>query len=247
MASKTFAQLASAADVQDADLLASYRGTGPLKSVTAAIIYTYFAAKLGSTTDGISVGTANTAADYITLKPTDYGAGKPGVFFSKATSTLVWNITVTDGQGSPTLGEIDFTLSLLKVNGALTVTGAVATGALTVTGAASVSAGFSLTGSTKQNVQAVAALNLDLSASDFFTKSISANSTFTFSNPTASTGQGFLLLLTVTSAAVPTWPASVKWSSGSAPIPGNGAHLFGFVTFDGGTTWVGNLGPSAIA
>lgn len=247
MAFKTFAQLASAADVQDADLFASYRGTGPLKSLTAAIFFSYIATKLGSTTDGISVGTANTAADYLVMKPTDYGAGKPGIFFSKSVSTLVWNVTVTDGQGSPTLGEMDFTLSLLKVTGALTATGAVATGALTVTGAASVSAGLSLTGSTKQNVAAVAALNLDLATADFFTKSISANSTFTFSNPTASTGQGFLLLLTITSAAVPTWPASVKWAAGSAPVPGNGTHLFGFVTFDGGTTWVGNLGPTAIA
>jgi hypothetical protein len=102
-------------------------------------------------------------------------------------------------------------------------------------------AGPVVTGSVKQNVQAVAALSIDLSASDFFTKAIAANSTFTFTNPTASKAQAFALKLTITSAAVPTWPGSVKWPGGSAPSLGNGTHVVGFVTFDGGTTWVGIL------
>jgi hypothetical protein len=49
MAFKTFAQLTAATDVQDADLLAAYRGTGPLKSVTAAIHAAYLAVKLAAT------------------------------------------------------------------------------------------------------------------------------------------------------------------------------------------------------
>jgi hypothetical protein len=49
MAFKTYAQIASASDVQDGDLFATYRGTGPLKSITAAILAGYMAVKLAAT------------------------------------------------------------------------------------------------------------------------------------------------------------------------------------------------------
>lgn len=104
-----------------------------------------------------------------------------------------------------------------------------------------VTGGMSLAGSTKQNVEAVASTSIDLSASDFFTKSISGDTTFTFANATASKGQAFALKLTISSAAVPAWPAAVDWATGSAPTLGNGTHILGFVTFDGGTSWVGIL------
>jgi hypothetical protein len=102
-------------------------------------------------------------------------------------------------------------------------------------------AGPVVTGSVKQNVQAVAALSIDLSASDFFTKAIAVNSTFTFANPTASKAQAFAIKLTITSSAVPTWPGTVLWSSGVAPTLLNGTHVLGFITFDGGTSWIGVL------
>jgi hypothetical protein len=49
----------------------------------------------------------------------------------------------------------------------------------------------------------------------------------------------FALKLTISSSAVPTWPTSVDWPGGSAPTLGNGTHVLGFLTFDGGTSWVG--------
>jgi hypothetical protein len=104
-----------------------------------------------------------------------------------------------------------------------------------------ITGGLTLSGSAKQNVQTVAAASIDLTASDFFTKSISANTTFTFDNATASKAQAFGLKLTIASAAVPTWPATVKWTSGAALTLGNGTHVLGFITFDGGTSWVGIL------
>jgi hypothetical protein len=57
----------------------------------------------------------------------------------------------------------------------------------------------------------------------------------------------FVLELTISSAAVPTWPASVKWAGGTTPVFGNGVHLIGFVTVDGGTTWKGVVGGVAFA
>jgi hypothetical protein len=95
------------------------------------------------------------------------------------------------------------------------------------------------TGSVRGGIVAVAALDIDCSQGNFFTKTISAASTFTFSNPPASRAYAFTLELTHTSGTV-TWPASVVWPSGTAPTLTTGkVHLFTFVTDDGGTKWRG--------
>ena len=97
-----------------------------------------------------------------------------------------------------------------------------------------------LNGAVRHNVQAVAALDIDCSTSNYFTKTISEDSTFTFSNaPAAGTSFGFTLELTHTSGVV-TWPAAVEWPGDSAPSLTTGnTHLFMFVTDDSGTVWHG--------
>ena len=103
------------------------------------------------------------------------------------------------------------------------------------------SAGAKFTGGIAQVVTAAAALDLDLNTSNYFTKTISGNSTFTFSNPAAS-GQvtAFTLELTHSSGTV-TWPSSVKWNADTAPTLTTGkTHLFMFVTDDGGSRYRGS-------
>ena len=98
-----------------------------------------------------------------------------------------------------------------------------------------------ITGGIAQVVTAAAALELDLNTSNYFTKTISGNSTFTFANPAAS-GQvtAFTLELTHSSGTV-TWPSSVKWNEDTAPTLTTGkTHLFMFVTDDGGTRYRGS-------
>lgn len=131
--------------------------------------------------------------------------------------------------------------------GATVAGGATVGGGLTLTGGLTVSGGVGLTGAAVQNIDAVAALNIDWSVSEFHTKSISVNSTFTFSGITAARGMGTLLDLTISSGAVPAWPAAVKWSNGTIPVLGNGRHLIGFVTDDGGVTVIGVLCATALA
>jgi hypothetical protein len=97
------------------------------------------------------------------------------------------------------------------------------------------------TGGIAQVVTAAGALELDLNTSNYFTKTISGNSTFTFANPAAS-GQvtAFTLELTHSSGTV-TWPSSVKWNADTAPTLTTGkTHLFMFVTDDGGTRYRGS-------
>lgn len=120
------------------------------------------------------------------------------------------------------------------------VNGAAPSNAPSFTGGVTVAGGVDQAGSSKATVQAVPVLDIDLASADFFTKSIGTNSAFTFSNATASRGQAFVIQLTITSSAVPSWPASVKYSNGFNPSSslGNGVHTLGFITFDGGTTWL---------
>jgi len=90
------------------------------------------------------------------------------------------------------------------------------------------------------SAEAVSALDIDLSQSNYFTKTINGNSTFTFSNPSNSgVATSFTLELTHTSGTV-TWPASVKFPADTAPTLTTGkTHLFIFVTDDGGTRYRG--------
>jgi hypothetical protein len=94
-------------------------------------------------------------------------------------------------------------------------------------------------GSVRGNIVTPAALDIDCSAGNFFTKTINANSTFTFSNVPSSRAFAFTLELVHTSGTV-TWPASVVWPNATAPVLTTGrTHLFTFVTDNNGTTWRG--------
>lgn len=96
-----------------------------------------------------------------------------------------------------------------------------------------------VSGNQTTNVVAMAALDVDCSAGNYFTKTINANSTFTFSNVPASRSYSFVLELTHTSGTV-TWPSSVKFPADTAPTLTTGkTHLFVFETNDGGTRFRG--------
>jgi hypothetical protein len=102
-------------------------------------------------------------------------------------------------------------------------------------------AGSKFTGGVSQVATAAGALDLDLNTSNYFTKTISGNSTFTFSNPAASgTVSIFMLELTHSSGTV-TWPGTVKWNADTAPTLTTGkTHLFMFVTDDNGSRYRGS-------
>ena len=98
--------------------------------------------------------------------------------------------------------------------------------------------GLDLTGRVKGAVTAISLLNIDCSLGNYFTKTISSNSTFTFSNvPTGA--YGCAVEIENTSGTI-TWPAAVKWPGDITPVLSTGkTHLFIFFTDDGGTRWRG--------
>jgi hypothetical protein len=92
-------------------------------------------------------------------------------------------------------------------------------------------------GSYRANVVAVPSLDIDCSAGNYFTKTISGNSTFTVSSVPSSRAYSFTLELTHTSGTI-TYFSGVEWPGGTAPALTTGkTHLFIFITDDGGSRW----------
>ena len=107
-------------------------------------------------------------------------------------------------------------------------------------GQTSPAAKLDVNGNYTSNVTAVSALAIDCSAGNYFTKTINANSTFTFTNVPSSRSYAFTLELTHTSGTV-TWPSSVKFPATQTPpsLTAGKTHLFVFETNDGGTRFRG--------
>ena len=114
----------------------------------------------------------------------------------------------------------------------------------TTVGVSTVTTSLDVDGAYTSSVSAVAALDIDLSASNYFTKTIAGDSTFTFSNPPASGTVGSFTLEVNYSSGNITWPGSVYWNGAGQTAPtitAGKVQLYMFVTRDGGTTYRGAL------
>ena len=98
---------------------------------------------------------------------------------------------------------------------------------------------------------AASTVTCDLATANHFAVTLDQATTFAFSNPPSSgTSFAFTLIITQHStAAALTWPNTVDWAGGSAPdaAGNNEVQAYGFITRDGGTTYYGFLGGTAIA
>lgn len=103
------------------------------------------------------------------------------------------------------------------------------------------------------NATATGAVTLDLTLGNVSDVTLTGNTTFTFSNPTASGDAcSFTLILRQdgTGSRSVTWPASVDWPAGTAPTlstTASAVDILTFVTVDGGTRWFGMLAGAAFA
>ena len=85
---------------------------------------------------------------------------------------------------------------------------------------------------------AISSTAIDWSAGSVFTKTLSANTTFTFSN--TKDGQTIIVRLTNTASNYTvTWP-TVKWSGGTAPTMTTGAHSDVYTFFKDGSDIYGS-------
>jgi len=217
VADLTYDQLSATATIGDADLLAVYvTADSLLKKIDYGSFKTVFAGSLA----GTFLSVANNLSDVASASSAraNLGLGTAAVLAVSAVFQVANNLSEVANAAT-----------------ARTNIGAAASDAPTIT------SGMTLSGSSKGNVQAIASTSIDVSLGEVFTKSISSNTTFTFTGAVASKWQGFLLKLTISSGAVPTWPTSVEWKSGVDPVFGNGKNWIGFWTDDGGTTWYGSV------
>jgi len=87
----------------------------------------------------------------------------------------------------------------------------------------------------------VADANIDVSLGNLFSKTITVNTAFTVSNvPASGKVASFTLSLTNGGAYSVTWWSGVRWPAGVAPtLSNNATDEIGFITYDGGSTWIG--------
>ena len=168
----------------------------------------------------------------------------------QAPATVASNVTFTLPSADGSNGQVlqtdgSGTLSFASATGAVTSVGG-QTGAVTYatswavgTGAtAATNTDLDVSGTYAGNVVAVSALDIDCSTGNYFTKSISADSTFTFSNIPSSRAFAFTVEIDVSGDRTIAWPSSVSFPGGNAPqLTASKTHLFFFVTNDGGTSF----------
>lgn len=144
----------------------------------------------------------------------------------------------------------------LTVNTNVTVVGNISATGLTLSGniiANNITANnllttktLNVTGNTKSvNYQetkvSIAASVIDLSTANYFSKTITAPTTFSVANvPPSGTVASFILDLTNGGSNTVTWWAGTQWPNGLAPtLTVSGRDVLGFFTHDGGSVWSG--------
>ena len=92
------------------------------------------------------------------------------------------------------------------------------------------------------NVTAMGANSVDCRLGNYFTKTITGATTFTFDNPPSSgVAFGFVMEVTLNGSNAITWPGTVKWPADTAPTITDGkTQMFVFITDNGGSRWRGS-------
>lgn len=89
---------------------------------------------------------------------------------------------------------------------------------------------------------------INLSKGCIFTKTISANTTFTITGVPSGKATTFNLVLTNGGSRTITWPSSVKWTAGTPPsLTSSGIDVLTFLTTNGGSTWYGTVAVEGAA
>lgn len=180
---------------------------------------------VSSVNDGIAI-TSTSIAKSLQLIP-NLGLGSWNGITQAGDAGIIWNSSSAGDSGGLVIAPWHGSTSGMRID---------ATGNVGIA-TTSPTAKLDVNGSSVGNIVAVAALNIDCSLGNFFTKTINGASTFTVSNVPASREYSFTLELEHTSGAI-TWFSGVEWPGGTAPTLTTGkTHLFMFVTDNGGTRW----------
>ena len=155
---------------------------------------------------------------------------------SAVTGTFSGNVSVGGTLTYDDVSNVD-SVGLITARNGINVTAGVSTFAA----ATHQNAGTKVTGPYSANITAMGANDVDCSAGNYFTKTITGPTTFTFSNVPTSVVYSFTMEVTLNGSNSITWPISVKWPLDTAPtLTDAKTQLFTFITDDGGTRWRAN-------
>ena len=210
-----------------ADQYTNKEGTGAPSfpngvSVTGVLTATSFSGSLA--------GTASTA----TFSTNAFGlVGSPNINVGSVTGTtgtFSGNVSVGGTLTYDDVTNID-SVGLITARSGINV----------LAGVSTFSGGTNITGSQTSNISAMGANSVDCSAGNYFTKTITGATTFTFDNVPTGVAYTFTMEVTLNGSNAITWPGSVKWPADTAPTITDGkTQLFVFITDDGGTRWRGS-------
>ena len=194
----------------------------------------------GTSTPGITSGTSGTSVPGITSGTSGTGAtaGTSGALLLSGTTD---NGVITLNGSAPNAtveNNLTFDGTTLTLAGALSQTGNI-----TLTGNLGASGFINSTvyRETFSDLGTGGSATLDLSTANNFRRQFNGAATLTYTNaPTSPIGFGFTLITVNAGAYSITWPASVDWVGGSAPIlTSSGTDVLVFYTYNGGTTYYG--------
>ena len=155
---------------------------------------------------------------------------------SAVTGSFTGNVSIGGTLTYDDVSNVD-SVGLITARNGINVTAGVSTFAA----ATHQNAGTKISGSQTGNITAMGANDVDCSAGNYFTKTITGATTFTFSNVPTGVVYTFSMEVTLNGSNAITWPASVKWNADTAPTITDGkTQMFIFITDDGGTRFRGS-------
>ncbi len=216
-----------------ADQYTNKEGTGAPSfpngvSVTGVLTATSFSGSLAGTASNATVAVN---AQGLTGTPNINVGSVTGT-----TGTFSGNVSVGGTLTYDDVTNID-SVGLITARSGINVTAGVSTFAAQI----EANGGTKITGSQTSNISAMGANSVDCSAGNYFTKTITGATTFTFDNVPTGVAYTFTMEVTLNGSNAITWPTSVKWPADTAPSITDGkTQLFVFLTDDGGTRWRGS-------
>ena len=224
-----------------ADQYTNKEGTGAPSfpngaSITGVLTATSFSGSLAGTASNATVAVnaqGLTGTPNITVGTV---SGTTGTFSGNV--SVGGTLTYDDVTNIDSVGLVTARTGVKVTAGGVNVTA----GGINVTaGVSTFSGGTKITGSQTSNISAMGANAVDCSAGNYFTKTITGATTFTFTNVPTGVAYTFTMEVTLNGSNAITWPASVKWPADTAPTITDGkTQLFVFLTDDGGTRWRGS-------
>ncbi len=211
-----------------ADNITNRQGTGaPIFvngiRVTGLTSISNMVAGIATFTSDVSIGGTLTYEDVTNIDSVGLITARTGIKVLAGGINAVGVVTATSysGDGSGLTG--------------MASTDKVATSTLNVSGISTFS------GTQVSAVTAMGANSVNCSLGNFFTKTITGATTFTFDSVPTGVEYSFTLEVTLNGSNAITWPASVKWNADTAPTITDGkTQLFMFLTTNGGTRWRGS-------